>query len=173
MKWTQTFIPTLKEVPSDAEVDSHKLMIRSGMVRKLAAGVYSYLPLGTKVLNKVINIVKEEMDASGAIELFLPALQPISLIEKCGRVDVFGDDLFSFKDRHGKLMAISPTHEEVITDLVKHEVSSYKHLPLILYQIQTKFRDEVRPRFGILRSKEFIMKDAYSFDVDSEGLDTS
>lgn len=173
MKWTQTFIPTLKEVPSDAEVASHKLMIRSGMIRKLSAGVYSYLPLGTRVLNKVINIVKEEMDAAGAIELFLPAIQPMALIEKCGRVDVFGDDLFSFKDRHGKLMAISPTHEEVITDLIKNEVSSYKHLPLILYQIQTKFRDEVRPKFGVLRSKEFLMKDAYSFDVDSEGLDTS
>ena len=159
MKWSQTFIPTLKENPSDAEVDSHKLMIRAGMIRKLSAGVYSYLPLGTRVLNKVINIIREEMDASGAIEIFLPAIQPLNLIELSGRVNVFGDDLLCIKDRHGKEMVLSPTHEEVITDLVKNELSSYKQLPVILYQIQTKFRDEVRPRFGVLRSKEFLMKD--------------
>ncbi len=173
MKWSQTFIPTLKENPSDAEVDSHKLMIRAGMVRKLSAGVYSYLPLGTRVLNKVINIIREEMDASGAIEIFLPAIQPLNLIELSGRVDVFGNDLLCIKDRHGKEMALSPTHEEVVTDLVKNELSSYKQLPVILYQIQTKFRDEVRPRFGVLRSKEFLMKDAYSFDMDNDGLNTS
>ena len=173
MKWSQTFIPTLKENPSDAEVDSHKLMIRAGMIRKLSAGVYSYLPLGTRVLNKVINIIREEMDASGAIEIFLPAIQPLNLIELSGRVNVFGDDLLCIKDRHGKEMVLSPTHEEVITDLVKNELSSYKQLPVILYQIQTKFRDEVRPRFGVLRSKEFLMKDAYSFDMDNDGLNTS
>lgn len=173
MKWTRTFIPTLKENPSDAEVDSHKLMIRAGMIRKLSAGVYSYLPLGTRVLNKVINIIREEMDASGAIEIFLPAIQPRNLLELSGRVNVFGDDLLCIKDRHGKEMVLSPTHEEVITDLVKNELSSYKQLPVILYQIQTKFRDEIRPKFGVLRSKEFLMKDAYSFDMDNDGLNTS
>ena len=173
MKWSQTFIPTLKENPSDAEVESHKLMIRSGMIRKLSAGVYSYLPLGTKILNKVITIIREEMDKSGAIELSLPALQPLTLLERSGRIDAFGDDLLSMKDRHKKEIALSPTHEEVITDLVKNEISSYKQLPLILYQIQTKFRDEARPRFGVLRSKEFLMKDAYSFDIDIEGLNNS
>lgn len=173
MKWSQTFIPTLKENPSDAEVESHKLMIRSGMIRKLSAGIYSYLPLGTKILNKVITIIREEMDKSGAIELSLPALQPLTLLERSGRIDAFGDDLFSMKDRHKKEIALSPTHEEVITDLVKNEISSYKQLPLILYQIQTKFRDEARPRFGVLRSKEFLMKDAYSFDTDEESLNKS
>ena len=173
MKWSQTFIPTLKEIPSDAEVESHRLMIRSGMIRKLSAGIYSYLPLGTKILNKVITIVREEMNKSGAIELFLPALQPLTLLELSGRIDAFGDDLLSMKDRHNKEIALSPTHEEVITDLVKNEISSYKQLPLILYQIQTKFRDEARPRFGVLRSKEFFMKDAYSFDIDFEKLNDS
>ena len=173
MKWSQTFIPTLKENPSDAEVESHKLMIRSGMIRKLSAGVYSYLPLGTRILNKVINIIRDEMDKSGAIELFLPALQPLTLIELSGRIDAFGDDLLRMKDRHKRDIALSPTHEEVITDLVKNEVSSYKQLPLILYQIQTKFRDEARPRFGVLRSKEFLMKDAYSFDIDTDSLNKS
>lgn len=173
MKWSKTFIPTLKENPSDAEVDSHKLMIRSGMIRKLSAGVYTYLPLGTRILNKVINIIRDEMDKSGAIELFMPALQPLTLIELSGRIDVFGDDLLRIKDRHKRDMALSPTHEEVITDLVKNEVSSYKQLPLIFYQIQTKFRDEARPRFGVLRSKEFLMKDAYSFDIDIDGLNNS
>lgn len=173
MKWSKTFIPTLKENPSDAEVDSHKLMIRSGMIRKLSAGVYTYLPLGTRILNKVINIIRDEMDKSGAIELFMPALQPLTLIELSGRIDVFGDDLLRIKDRHKRDMALGPTHEEVITDLVKNEVSSYKQLPLILYQIQTKFRDEARPRFGVLRSKEFLMKDAYSFDIDIDGLNKS
>ncbi len=173
MKWSQTFIPTLKENPSDAEVESHKLMIRSGMIRKLSAGVYSYLPHGTRILNKVINIIRDEMDKSGAIELFLPALQPLTLIELSGRIDVFGDDLLRMKDRHKRDMALSPTHEEVITDLVKNEVSSYKQLPLILYQIQTKFRDEARPRFGVLRSKEFLMKDAYSFNTDTDNLNKS
>ncbi len=173
MKWSQTFIPTIKENPSDAEVESHKLMIRSGMIRKLSAGIYSYLPIGTKILNKVITIIREEMDKSGAIELSLPALQPLTLLELSGRIDAFGDDLLSMKDRHKRDIALSPTHEEVITDLVKHEVSSYKQLPLILYQIQTKFRDEARPRFGVLRSKEFLMKDAYSFDIDDESLNNN
>lgn len=173
MKWTQTLIPTLKEDPNDAEVDSHKLMVRSGMIRRLSAGVYSYLPLGIKVLNRVNTIIREEMNASGSVEVLLPALQSLSLFELSGRIAVFGNDLLRMKDRHGKEIALSPTHEEVITDLIKNELCSYKNMPLILYQIQTKFRDEARPRFGVLRSREFLMKDAYSFDVDTDGLNSS
>ncbi len=173
MKWTETLIPTLKEEPADAEVVSHKLMLRAGMIRKLSSGVYSYLPLGFKILNKVINIVREEMERAGAIEVYLPALQPINLLEKSGRIDVFGHDLIRFKDRYDKDTALGPTHEEVITELVKNEVNSYRQLPVTLFQIQTKFRDEIRPRFGVLRSKEFLMKDAYSFDVSSGGLNKS
>lgn len=170
MKWSQTLIPTLREDPAEAEVSSHKLMIRAGLIRKLLSGAYSYLPLGTRVLNKVISIVREEMNRAGAVEVYLPVLQPIELLQKSGRLDAFGDDLMRFKDRHGRLIALGPTHEEVITCLVENEISSYRQLPLILYQIQSKFRDEPRPRFGVLRSKEFIMKDGYSFDIDGEGL---
>lgn len=173
MKWTQTLIPTLKEEPADAEVDSHKLMIRSGMIRKLSSGVYSYLPIGFRVLNKVIKIVREEMEKAGAVEVYLPALQPLHLLEKSGRIDAFGQDLIKFKDRYDKETALGPTHEEVITDLVKTAVNSYRQLPVILFQIQTKFRDEIRPRFGVLRSKEFLMKDAYSFDVSVDALNKS
>lgn len=173
MKWTQTLIPTLKEDPSEAEVASHRLMIRSGMIRKLLAGAYSYLPLGTRVLNKVTNIIREEMDRAGAVEVYLPALQPVELLEKSGRLDVFGPDLIRFADRHGRTIALGPTHEEVITHIIRNEISSYRQLPLILYQIQMKFRDELRPRFGVLRSKEFLMKDAYSFEIDEEGLEKS
>lgn len=173
MKWTQTLIPTLKEEPADAEVNSHRLMIRSGMIRKLSSGVYSYLPNGFRVLNKVINIVREEMQNAGAAEVYLPALQPVNLLQRSGRVEIFGDDLIRFNDRCGKETALGPTHEEVITELVKNTVTSYRQLPITLFQIQTKFRDEVRPRFGVLRSKEFLMKDAYSFDSSSEGLNES
>ncbi len=173
MKWTKTLIPTLKEDPSEAEITSHRLMIRSGMIRKLLSGAYSYLPLGTRVLNKAINIIREEMVRAGAVEVYLPALQPLELLEKSGRIDVFGPDLIRFSDRHGRTMALGPTHEEVITYIIRNEISSYRQLPLILYQIQLKFRDEVRPRFGVLRSKEFLMKDAYSFEIDEEGLDKS
>lgn len=173
MKWSQTLIPTLKESPSEAEIDSHKLMIRAGLIRRITAGAYAYLPLGTLVLNKVITIVREEMNRAGAIEVFLPALQPLDLLEESGRLGVFGDDLITFEDRHGKTIALGPTHEEIITDIVRNEINSYRQLPITLYQIQTKFRDETRPRFGVLRSKEFIMKDAYSFDVDYEGLNKS
>ncbi|MDR4498307.1 MAG: proline--tRNA ligase [Candidatus Scalindua sp.] len=173
MKWTQTLIPTLKEDPSDAEVESHKLMVRSGMIRRLSAGVYSYLPLGIRVLNKVNTIIREEMNSAGSVEILLPALQSLSLFELSGRISAFGNDLLCMKDRHGKEVALSPTHEEVITDLIKNELGSYKNMPLILYQIQTKFRDEARPRFGVLRSREFLMKDAYSFDVDTDGLNVS
>ncbi|MGQ3686370.1 MAG: proline--tRNA ligase [Candidatus Loosdrechtia sp.] len=173
MKWSQTLIPTLKENPSEAEIDSHKLMIRAGLIRRITAGAYAYLPLGTLVLNKVINIIREEMNRAGAVETFLPTLQPLNLLEQSGRLKVFGDDLITFKDRHGKVTALGPTHEEIITEIVRNEINSYRQLPLTLYQIQTKFRDETRPRFGVLRSKEFIMKDAYSFDVDCEGLNKS
>jgi len=170
MKWSQTLIPTLREEPSEAEIPSHKLMIRAGLIRKLLSGAYSYLPLGTRVLNKVISIVREEMNTAGAIEVYLPVLQPIELLQQSGRMDAFGQDLMRLKDRHGRTLALGPTHEEVITQLVENEVSSYRQLPLTLYQIQSKFRDEPRPRFGVLRSKEFLMKDGYSFDIDEEGL---
>ncbi len=173
MKWTQTLIPTLREDPAEAEITSHKLMIRAGIIRKLLSGAYSYLPLGTRVLNNVVNIIREEMDKAGAIEVYLPALQPIELLEESGRIDVFGQDLIKFTDRHGRVIALGPTHEEVVTYLVRNEISSYRQLPITLYQIQMKFRDEVRPRFGVLRSKEFLMKDAYSFEVDEEGLNKS
>lgn len=173
MKWSQTLIPTLKESPSEAEIDSHKLMIRAGLIRRITSGAYAYLPLGTLVLNKVIEIVREEMNRAGAVEVFLPALQPLDLLEESGRLNVFGDDLITFEDRHGKTTALGPTHEEIITDIVRNEINSYRQLPITLYQIQTKFRDETRPRFGVLRSKEFIMKDAYSFDLDYEGLNRS
>ncbi|HPM43204.1 MAG TPA: proline--tRNA ligase, partial [Candidatus Omnitrophota bacterium] len=173
MRWTQALIPTLKEDPQDAEVVSHKLMVRGGYIRKLIAGAYSYLPMGLRVLDKVKKIVKEEMDAKGAQEVLLPAIHPPELWKTTGRYDVLGPVLIKFKDRHGKELLLGPTHEEIITDLVANNVKSYKELPQILYQIQTKFRDEPRPRFGIMRTSEFIMKDAYSFDSDAEGLDKS
>lgn len=173
MKWSQTLIPTLKESPSEAEIESHKLMIRAGLIRRVTAGAYAYLPLGTLILNKVIAIVREEMNRAGAVEVFLPSLQPLDLLEESGRLLIFGDDLITFEDRHGKTTALGPTHEEIVTDIVRNEINSYRQLPITLYQIQTKFRDETRPRFGVLRSKEFIMKDAYSFDMDYEGLNKS
>ena len=173
MKWSKAFIPTLKEDPAEAEVISHKLMIRAGLIRKLGAGAYTYLPLGFRVLKKVENIVREEMDNTGAQELLMPAIHPKELWEKTGRFQLLKDILITYKDRHGKVSLLGPTHEEVITDLVAKEIRSYRDLPKTLYQIQTKFRDEPRPRFGVLRSKEFIMKDAYSFDSDIEGLNKS
>ena len=173
MRMTKAFIPTLKEDPAEAEIISHKLMIRAGLIRKLGAGAYTYLPFGFRVLKKVENIVREEMDSAGALELLMPAIHPKELWEKTGRFNLLGEILITYKDRHGKLYLLGPTHEEVITDLVAREIRSYRNLPKTLYQIQTKFRDEPRPRFGVLRSKEFIMKDAYSFDVDKEGLDKS
>ncbi|MBI4833362.1 MAG: proline--tRNA ligase [Planctomycetes bacterium] len=173
MKWSQAFIPTLKEDPSDAETISHKLMVRAGLVRKLAAGTYTYLPLGQKVLNKVINIVREEIDRAGAQELLMPAIHPVELWEKTGRLALFGDIIYKVKDRTDKISVLGPTHEEIVTDLVANEIRSYRQLPVTLYQIQTKFRDEMRPRFGIIRSKEFLMMDAYSFDTTKEGLDKS
>ena len=170
MYWTKTFIPTLKEAPQEAESESHQLMLRAGLIRMLMAGAYSYLPYGLKVLNNIERIVREEMDNSGANELLLPALQPLELWEKTGRDKTIGEVMIRFKDRRGRNICLGPTHEEVITDLVRQHVSSYKQLPLILYQIQTKFRDEIRPRFGLVRACEFIMKDAYSFDADEAGL---
>ncbi|MBI4435892.1 MAG: proline--tRNA ligase [Candidatus Omnitrophica bacterium] len=173
MKWSNSFIQTQKENPSDTEAVSHRLMIRSGLIRQLASGTYSYLPLGLRALRKVETIIREEMNREGAAELLLPALQPAELWEATGRFEVLGEDMISFKDRHGKLNVLGPTHEEVITDLVRKEVKSYRQLPLMLYQIQTKFRDEARPRFGVVRSREFIMKDAYSFDADEKSLSES
>jgi len=173
MRMTEAFIRTLKEDPAEAEVISHKLMIRAGLIRKLGAGAYTYLPLGFKVLKNVENIVREEMGRAGAQELLMPAIHPRELWERTGRYKLLGEILITYKDRHGRDLLFAPTHEEVITDLVAKEIRSYRDLPRTLYQIQTKFRDEPRPRFGVLRSKEFIMKDAYSFDADSEGLGKS
>ncbi len=173
MRWTNAFIPTLKEDPQDAEVISHKLMIRASLIRKLTAGAYSYLPLGCKVLSRVQNIIREEMVNAGGIEVLLPVLQPLELWKKTARDKDLGEVMIKFRDRHGKIICLGPTHEEVITQLVSKEVSSYRDLPKILFQIQTKFRDELRPRFGVLRSCEFIMKDAYSFDATQKDLETS
>jgi len=171
MFWTRTLIPTLKETPQEAETLSHQLMLRAGLARMLVAGVYSYLPLGLKVLNNIEKIIREEMDSCGASELLLPALQPQDLWAKTGRDKDIGEVMIKFRDRRGRNMCLGPTHEEVITDLVRSQLSSYKQLPLVLYQIQTKFRDEIRPRFGLIRSCEFVMKDAYSFDSEEDGLD--
>ena len=173
MHWSQIHIPTLREVPTEAEIASHRLMLRAGLIRKLSAGVYSYLPLGQRSLLKVIGIVREEMNAAGAQEVLLPALQPAEIWKRSGRYEGMGPEMIRFKDRHGKEMVLGPTHEEVITLLVAGELRSYRDLPKNLYQIQTKFRDEPRPRFGVIRSSEFIMKDAYSFDRDAAGLKKS
>ena len=173
MKFTEYFIPTLREEPAEAEVISHKLMMRAGMIRKVAAGVYNYLPLGLKAVRKVENIVREEMNRAGAIELLMPAVCPSELWKESKRWDFYGKELLRFKDRHNREFCIGPTHEEVITDLVRREIKSYKQLPVNFYQIQTKFRDEIRPRFGLMRGREFIMKDAYSFDTDNESAEIS
>jgi len=173
MLWSKTFIPTLKETPQDAESISHQLLLRAGLVRMLMAGAYSYLPLGLRVLGNIENIVRQEMNSCGAVELLLPALQPLELWQRSGRDTVIGEVMIKFTDRRGRAVCLGPTHEEVITELVKAHVSSYKQLPLVLYQIQTKFRDELRPRFGLVRACEFVMKDAYSFDQDEAGLDKS
>lgn len=171
MRWTCTLIPTMKETPVEAEAKSHVLLLRAGMIRKLGSGTYSYLPLGQRVLNKIVAIVRREMDRSGALEILMPALWPVEIMAESGRLEVFGEDLFRFKDRHGREGVLAPTHEEVVTALVRDNVSSYRQLPLNLYQIQTKFRDEVRPRFGPLRTREFIMKDAYSFHLEQVSLE--
>ncbi len=173
MRYSKSFIPTLKEDPADAESISYKLMVRAGLIRKLIAGAYSYLPLGLKVLKNIEAIVREEMDRAGALEILMPALQPADIWHETGRYNIIGDELVKFRDRTGREMVIGPTHEEVVTDIARNHLRSYRDLPKIIYQIQTKLRDEPRPRFGIIRSKEFIMKDGYSFDRDSHGLDKS
>src|SRR4051794_5533359 len=170
MRWTQTLIPTSKETPADAQIVSHQLLVRGGFIRQLTAGVYDYLPLGLRSLRKAEQIVREEMNAIGAVEILLPALQPLELWQQTGRDKSYGENLFRLIDRHGRKLVLGPTHEEVITELVRAYVSSYKQLPLSLYQIQTKFRDEYRPRFGLLRVREFLMKDAYSFHAGPESL---
>ena len=169
MRTSRILLATEKEDPSDAEIVSHRLMIRAGLVRRLAAGLYTWLPLGLRVLRKIERIVREEMDRSGAQEVLMPAVQPAELWIESGRWDQFGPELLRLRDRHERDFCVGPTHEEVITDIVRREVRSYRQLPLNLYQIQTKFRDEVRPRFGVMRAREFIMKDAYSFDLDEAG----
>ena len=171
MLFSRLLIPTLKETPAEAEAASHILLFRAGMIRKLASGIYDYLPLGLRVLRKVENIVREEMNRAGAQEVLLPAVQPAELWQESGRWQVYGKELLRFKDRHGRDCCFGPTHEEVITDLVRREVHSYRQLPLNLYQIQVKFRDEIRPRFGVMRAREFLMKDAYSFHIDEASLD--
>lgn len=168
MRYSQSFIPTLKETPSDAEVISHKLMLRGGYIKKAAAGIYSYLPLGFKVLKKVEAIVREEMTKAGAQEILMPMVTPAELWKKSGRWDIYGKELLRMKDRHDRDFCLGPTHEEVITELVGNEVRSYRDLPLNIFQVQTKFRDEVRPRFGLMRGREFVMKDAYSFHTTDE-----
>jgi len=171
VKMTQLVAPTLREDPSEAEIVSHKLLLRGGFIRRLAAGIYTFLPLGLRVLHKVTNIVREEMNRAGAQEVFMPALQPAELWQETGRWNVYGKELFRIKDRHDREFCLGPTHEEVITDLARNSIKSYRQLPINLYQIQTKFRDEIRPRFGLMRGREFMMKDAYSFHTSEESLD--
>ena len=170
MQFSKILLPTLKDAPQEAEVISHKLMLRAGMIRKVASGIYTWLPLGLKVLRKIENIVREEMDASGAQEVFMPMVQPRELWEETKRWDKMGPELLRIKDRHDRDFCLGPTHEEVITDVIRSTVKSYKELPLNIYQIQTKFRDEVRPRYGIMRGREFLMKDSYSFNMDEDSL---
>ena len=163
MRASQFFIATLKEAPSDAEIVSHQLMLRAGLIRRLAGGIYTWMPMGLRVLRKVENIVREEMNRAGAIELLMPAVQPAELWQESGRWEQYGPELLRFKDRHQRDFVVGPTHEEVITDVVRREIKSYRQLPRHFYQIQTKFRDEIRPRFGVMRGREFLMKDGYSF----------
>jgi len=173
MRWSETLIPTLRDDPQDAEILSHKLMVRAGLIRRLAGGLYTFLPLGLRALRKVEQIVREEMDRAGAIEVLMPALQPREIWDRSGRYDVIGEVMFKLRDRQDRELVLGPTHEEIITDLAANEIKSYRQLPRTFYQIQTKFRDEIRPRFGLMRAKEFIMKDAYSFDLGWEEADAS
>ena len=173
MFWSKVFLPTLKDTPQDAEVISHQLMLRAGMIRRVTSGIYTWLPIGLKVLRKVENIVREEMDASGAQEVLMPMVQPKELWEETQRWEKMGPELLRIQDRHERDFCLGPTHEEVITDLIRNNIKSYKELPLNLYQIQTKFRDEVRPRYGVMRGREFLMKDSYSFNLDEDSLNES
>ena len=168
MKASRMLIATLKEAPQEAIISSHILLIRAGMIRKLVSGVYNYLPLGLRTLQKIENIIREEMDKAGSLEILSSAIQPKELWEESGRWQKYGPELMRFKDRHEREFCLGPTHEEIFTDLVRTEIKSRKSLPLSLYQIQTKYRDELRPRFGLMRGREFIMKDAYSFDLDQK-----
>lgn len=173
MRWSQYFIPTLREDPADAEVVSHKLLLRAGIVRQLSAGIYSYLPLGQRIALRIMQILREEMNRVGGQEFYLPALHPAELWQESGRWNAIGDDMFRLKDRKGGDMCLGMTHEEVFTSIARNEIRSYKQLPQVWYQIQIKFRDEPRPKSGLMRLRTFIMKDAYTFDVDREGLDRS
>jgi prolyl-tRNA synthetase len=173
MRASQLYAPTLRESPAEAEIISHKLMFRAGMIRKAAGGVYTYLPLALRVLKKIEAIIRQEMDAAGGQELLMPIIQPAEIWQQSGRWDVYGDEMFRLKDRHNRSFCLGPTHEEMITTLIRSEVRSYRQLPLLLYQIQNKYRDERRPRFGLMRGREFIMKDLYSFDRDEAGLQVS
>ncbi|NLV91176.1 MAG: proline--tRNA ligase [Firmicutes bacterium] len=173
MRMSQLYAPTLREVPAEAEIVSHQLLLRAGLVRRISAGIYTYLPLGYRTLRKIMDIIREEMDKTGAQELMLPVIQPAELWHETGRWFDYGDEMMKVVDRHGRYFALGPTHEEVITDLVRSEINSYRQLPVVMYQIQNKYRDEIRPRFGLLRGREFVMKDAYSFDRDYDGLDCS
>ena len=173
MRLSKMHLKTLREVPAEAEIPSHILMLRTGMIRKLASGVYGFMSLGWRTIRKIENIVREEMDAAGSQEIHMSAIQPAELWQESGRWDAYGPELWRIKDRHGREFCLGPTHEEIFTDIIRNDVSSYRQLPMNLYQIQTKYRDEARPRFGLMRSREFIMKDAYSFDRDDEGLDRS
>src|SRR5262245_50867310 len=168
MRWTQTIIPTLKETPADAEILSHKLLLRAGLIRKLTGGLYTFMPIGLRTLQKIEQIVREEMNRAGALEVLMPALQPPDIWQQSGRYEVLKDVLFKIRDRAKKEWVLGPTHEEVITTLVASEISSYRQLPKTFYHIETKLRDEIRPRVGLMRAKEFIMKDAYSFDANDE-----
>jgi len=170
---SKMLIPTLREIPAEAEVVSHQLMVRAGLIRKTAAGVYTFLPLAWRVIKKIESIIREEMDSEGGQEIMMPIIQSAEIWQESGRWDVYGPELFRLKDRHGRDFCLGPTHEEMITDLVRNEINSHKQLPLLLYQIQNKYRDERRPRFGLMRGREFIMKDLYSFDRDDEGLEVS
>ncbi|MFJ6060694.1 proline--tRNA ligase, partial [Burkholderia vietnamiensis] len=173
MKASRFFIGTLKEAPADAEIVSHKLMVRAGMIRRVAGGIYNYLPIGLRSIRKVEAIVREEMNRAGALELLMPAVQPAELWQESGRWEQYGPELLRFKDRKDNDFVIGPTHEEVITDIARNQIKSYRQMPVNFYQIQTKFRDEIRPRFGVMRGREFLMKDAYSFDKDAAGLNES
>jgi len=173
MRCSQLFYPTLREVPSEADVISHQWLLRAGFIRKTTSGVYTYLPLGYRVIKKIIEIVRQEMDRAGGQEVMMPIIQPAELWQQSGRWDVYGDEMFRLRDRHQRAYCLGPTHEEIITTLVDGDIHSYRDLPLMLYQIQNKYRDEIRPRFGLMRGREFIMKDLYSFDVDQEGLQVS
>lgn len=171
MRYSEIFLPTVREIPADAETASHQLMIRAGMIRKLTSGIYTYLPLGYRVVRKVEQIVREEMNRAGGQEVSMPVVLPAELWQESGRWEHYGKELLRFKDRHDRDYCLGPTHEEIITDLVRHDIKTYRQLPKNLYQIQTKFRDEIRPRFGVMRCREFVMKDAYSFDADEAGTD--